>query len=433
MILFYYFVPSNRIMDSEFRKNFLALFGGTTLAQVIPFLFAPLLSRVFSAGDYAVYGLYIAILEVIAIVIAGRYELTIVLPKKDKDAVHLVHGALIIALFFSLLILILAFLLNRQIASVLNNDDLAPFLFLLPLSLFFYAVTRVLNNFLIRKKKFTAIAKYKLSHKTGEAASALGLGWFKWSNGLVWGDVLGRFLLSALSFYSAAKTGLTQVSFSIKDIKKQLIKYKEFPIYNSLPAVANSMATLLPVFLISKFYDEQLLGNFNFARMIMVAPIALVSTAVSQILSQKLAQLYNENKSIWEFLKPIGWALLGLAIVMIAVLFPFAEILFKFIFGEAWEVAGKISSILVFAFALQFILTALYPVFYILKSIKISSAWQIFYFLMIALLIFAKAMDFYDFLKTFVALNLFSFLIYGILIYKVIHKYEKGLKNESEQ
>jgi len=118
---------------------------------------------------------------------------------------------------------------------------------------------------------------------------------------------------------------------------------------------------------------------------------------------------------------------------MIAVLFPFAEILFKFIFGDQWEVAGKISSILVFAFALQFILTALYPVFYILKSIKISSVWQVFYFLMIAMLIFAKSMEFYDFLKTFVALNLFSFLIYGILIYRVINKYEKGLKNESEE
>jgi O-antigen/teichoic acid export membrane protein len=55
--------------------------------------------------------------------------------------------------------------------------------------------------------------------------------------------------------------------------------------------MANSMATLLPVFLISRFYEEELLGNFNFARMIMVAPIALISTAVSQILSQKLGSI----------------------------------------------------------------------------------------------------------------------------------------------
>lgn len=418
-------------MDSEFRKNFLALFSGTTLAQVIPFLFAPLLSRVFSAEDYAVYGLYIAILEVIAIVIAGRYELTIVLPKKDSDAVHLVHGALIIAFIISLLLLMVISFFNVQIAELLNNRSLAPFLYLLPLSLFFYAITRVLNNFLIRNKKFKAIAKFKLSHKTGEAISALGLGYLKWSNGLIWGDVFGRFLLSVLSLYSAVKVGLKQVTFSIKDIKKQLHHYREFPLYNSLPAVANSMATLLPVFLISKFYDEQLLGNFNFARMIMVAPMALISTAVSQILSQKLAQLYNENKSIWTFLKPIGLSLFGLAVLMIVVLYPFAEVLFEFIFGAQWETAGKISSILVFAFALQFILTALYPVFYILKSIKISSAWQLFYFCMIALLIFADSLEFYDFIKSFVALNLFSFLIYGILIYRVIHKYEKRLKHET--
>lgn len=416
-------------MDSEFRKNFLALFSGTTLAQVIPFLFAPLLSRVFSADDYAIYGLYIAVLEVFAIIIAGRYELTIVLPKKDAEAVHLVHGALIIAFIFSFSLLIAISFFNVEIAELLNNKGLAPFLYLLPLSLFFYAVTRVLNNFLIRNKKFNAIAKYKLSHKTGEAVSALGLGYTKFSNGLIWGDVFGRFLLSVLSLYSAIKTGLKNVSFSWKDIQNQLYKYREFPLYNSLPAIANSMATLLPVFLISKFYDEQLLGNFNFARMILVAPMALISTAVSQILSQKLSQLYNENKSIWNFLKPISLILLVLAVLMIVIIFPFAEILFEFIFGTKWQTAGKISSILVFAFALQFILTALYPVFYILKSIKISSAWQLFYFCMIALLIFADSMEFYKFIKAFVALNLFSFSIYGLLIYRVIHKYEKGLEH----
>lgn len=417
-------------MDSEFRKNFLALFSGTTLAQVIPFLFAPLLSRVFSAEDYAIYGLYIALLEVIAIVIAGRYELTLVLPKKDSDAIHLVHGALLIAFVFSFSLLIAISLFNVQIAELLNNKGLAPFLYLLPLSLFFYAVTRVLNNYLIRNKKFGAIARFKLSHKTGEAISALGLGYIKWSNGLIWGDVFGRFLLSVLSLYSSIKVGLQKTFFSWNDIKNQLYEYREFPLYNSLPAIANSMATLLPVFLISKFYSEELLGNFNFARMIMVAPMALVSAAVSQILSQKLAELYNDQQSIWAFLKPIGLVLLGLAVLMIAVLFPFAEVLFEFIFGAQWETAGKISSILVFAFALQFILTALYPVFYILKSIKISSAWQVFYFIMIASLIFADSMEFYDFIKSFVVLNLFSFVIYGILIYRVIHKYEKGLNNE---
>jgi O-antigen/teichoic acid export membrane protein len=415
-------------MDSDFRKNFLALFSGTTLAQVIPFLLAPLLSRVFSAEDYAVYGLYIAVLEVIAIVIAGRYELTIVLPKKDEDAVQLVSGALLIAFVFSLFLLVIVAVFNHEIALVLNNESLAPFLYLLPFSLFFYAVTRVLNNFLIRHQKFKAIAKYKLSHKTGEALSALGLGYAHWSNGLVWGDVFGRFLLSVLSIYSSIKTGLRKYIVSWKSIKNQLYEYREFPIYNSLPAIANTMAALLPVFLISRFYDEQVLGNFNFARMILVAPMALISTAVSQILSQKLAKLYNDHQSIWKFLKPIGLVLVALAIVMILVLFPFAETLFKFIFGNEWEIAGRISSILVFAFALQFILTALYPVFYILKSIKLSSAWQVFYFLMIASLFFAGSLEFYDFIKTFVALNLFSFLIYGALIIKVIRKYEKELK-----
>lgn len=415
-------------MDSEFRRNFLALFSGTTLAQVIPFLFAPFLSRVFSAEDYAIYGLYIAIFEVLAIVIAGRYELTIVLPKKDSDASQLVYGALFIAMGLSFLVFILALLFNEEFSLMLNNPGLASYLYFLPLSLFFYATTRVLNNYLIRNKKFTAIAKYKLSHKTGEAVSALGLGTLKWSNGLIIGDIIGRFLLSGLSMYSAIKIGIKETKVSFPKIKEMLISYKDFPLYNSFPAVFNSMATLLPVFLISKFYNEELLGSFNFARMILVAPLALISASVSQILSQKLAQLVNEKKSIFQFLKPVGIVLVILAMLMIGILYPFAEVLFSFIFGGEWGVSGQISSILVFAFALQFVLTALYPVFYILKSIKISSAWQVFYFLMISSMFFMENLAFFDFLRMFVKLNLISFAIYGVLIYFVIRKYERGIR-----
>ena len=416
-------------MDSEFRRNFLALFSGTTLAQVIPFLFAPFLSRVFSTEDYAIYGLYIAIFEVLAIIIAGRYELTIVLPKKDSDATQLVYGALFIALGLSLIVFVLTLFFNEKFSLMLNNPGLAPFLYFLPLSLFFYAVTRVLNNYLIRNKKFAAIAKYKMSHKTGEAVSALSLGTLKWSNGLIIGDIIWRFLLSVLSVYSALKIGIKETKVSFPKIKEMLISYKDFPLYNSFPAVFNSMATLLPVFLISKFYNEDLTGSFNFARTILVAPLALISASVSQILSQKLAQLVNEKKSIFQFLKPVGIILIILAILMIGILYPFAEILFSFIFGVEWGVSGQISSILVFAFALQFVLTALYPVFYILKSIKVSSVWQVFYFLMISTMFFMDNLAFFDFLRMFVKLNLISFAIYGVLIYFVIRKYEKGLGN----
>lgn len=414
-------------MDKEFGKNFLALFSGSTLAQVIPFLFAPLLSRIFSTEDYAIYGLYIAILEVLAIIIAGRYELTIILPKQNGDAVHLAFGALFIALISSACVLVLTLIFNDSISETLNNPGLAPFLYFLPLSLIFYAITRVLNNYLIRHKKFTAIAKYKLSHKTGEAFSAAGLGWMKWSNGLIFGDIIGRFLLAVLTIRSALKAGLKNPKISWQQIKKQLYIYREFPLYNSFPAVFNSLATLLPVFLISRFYDEQLLGSFNFSRMILVAPLALISTSVSQILSQKLAQLYNEKKSILPFILPVGMVLSLLAILMIALLYPFADVLFAFIFGQEWKTAGEITSVLVFAFALQFVLTALYPIFFILKSIKISSAWQVLYFIMIASLFFMENLAFFDFLKTFVYLNLICFVIYGALIYFVIRKYEKGL------
>ncbi len=415
-------------MDKTFKRDFLALFSGTTLAQAIPFLLAPVISRIFTAEDIAVYGLYVAILEVLAIVVSGRYELTIVMPKLNSDANQLVFGSLLISFLFSVMIFISVLFGANELGELFKNPNLSFFLYFLPLSLLFYAVTKVLNNFLIRNKKYIAIATYKLSHKTGETLTALVLGKLHLINGLVMGDLFGRFLLAVLTIRSSFKADLAKIKPNWQRIVQLLKEYRDFPLFNSVPAVLNSLATQLPVFMISAYYSAHATGNFNFARMILVAPLALISTTVSQILSQKIAQLYNEKKSITAFLKPVILILSTLAILMVLILFPFSGPLFSFIFGEQWILAGEMTSILVFAFALQFVLTALYPIFYILKFIKMSSIWQVFYFVIISLLYFARGESLNDFLRIFVYLNTFSFAIYGILIYFALKKYESSLK-----
>ena len=71
----------NQESQSEFSRNVLTLVTGTTLAQAIPVLISPILTRLYSPEDFGVYAIYFSVLMITSVVATGKYEMAIVLPK----------------------------------------------------------------------------------------------------------------------------------------------------------------------------------------------------------------------------------------------------------------------------------------------------------------------------------------------------------------
>ena len=74
---------------SEFTRNVLTLMTGTTIAQAIPIAISPILTRLYTPKDFGVLALFVAITSIFGSIANGRYELAIMLPKKDEDAVNI--------------------------------------------------------------------------------------------------------------------------------------------------------------------------------------------------------------------------------------------------------------------------------------------------------------------------------------------------------
>ena len=74
---------------SDFTRNVLTLMTGTTIAQAIPVAISPLLTRIYAPEDFGVYALFISLATIFGSVANARYELAIMLPKKDEDAINI--------------------------------------------------------------------------------------------------------------------------------------------------------------------------------------------------------------------------------------------------------------------------------------------------------------------------------------------------------
>ena len=84
-------------VDGEFTRHVLTLMTGTGLAQVIVLLLSPVITRLFEREHFATLEQFVMILTLGSVVVSGKYEQSIMLPKKQEDASQLTGLSFLIA------------------------------------------------------------------------------------------------------------------------------------------------------------------------------------------------------------------------------------------------------------------------------------------------------------------------------------------------
>lgn len=418
------------IRQFDFLKDTLKLVTGTVIAQAIPLLLQPVLARIYSPADYAVYGLYFSILSWFDVVSTGRYELVVNLPPKDQDAAAAVKAGIWVSMVFFVLLSMVACFFNTPVATLLKNPALANFLFLVPPVLLVMALGKMFNAWLIRQKRFRESAVNKVVQKAAEASVSLPSGLAGLPNGLIFGDIAGRCAQTASAWYQSVRSGFSFGSVSAASVLEVMKKYRQYPLYNMIPALLNTSATLFPVMLVSSKFSPEISGWFNFSRLILLVPMSFLAYSVSQVLFQRVTSNRNQNRPVSEVINILLRNLGLMAVLLFLVILIGGPFIFSFIFGSNWLEAGHYSQVMIFSFALQLLVTPLSITLAAMEKIKLYSLWQTGYFLAIGSLFLVKIQDIYQFLMILTAIEVFFYLLYLILILRVVKKYEKTTSSE---
>ena len=108
--------------DSVFYKNIFTLLKGTVLAQLIPLIISPFITRLYSPKELGVLALFSSISIVLGSVVNGRYEQALVLVKTDKEAKHLTILSLLISLIVSVILFLIFILFKSYLIDFLMNQ-----------------------------------------------------------------------------------------------------------------------------------------------------------------------------------------------------------------------------------------------------------------------------------------------------------------------
>ena len=413
-------------IKSELLQNTSILISGTALAQLIPILLQPVLRRYYTPETFGAYTVYLSLLGILIVISSLKYELAIILPKKNKEAANVLFLALLLNLLFNVFIFLIIIIWKESIVGFLNlSNEFANYLYLVPLGTFLFSFYQSINYWLIREKRFFAISKNKFIRRGVEGSSQIGFKLANLSHGLILGDIAGHFANIGYGIYQGVKTGLKPSFFSFNKLKYVFVKYLEYPKFNVIPSFMSACSYLLPAVFINKYFFSENAGFFDLSKLVLSIPLALVATSISNVLLQRVSEKFKNNESFLEDLLPIFGIVLFIAFVEVVVISAYGVDLFKLFFGELWVFSGRISGILVWSYAFSFIVASFSSLFISMKKIKLLSIWQLFYFMSIMSLVLFKDLCFVDFLRVYVSIEIVCCLISSVLLVFIVYNYEK--------
>ena len=338
---------------SEFSRNVLTLMTGTTIAQAIPIAISPILTRLYTPEDFGVFALYMSIASIISVIATGQYELAIMLPKKDEDALNIVALSITISFFVSFISFLIVFFFNSQITALLGNSEISNWLYFIPISVLLTGIYQSFNYWSNRRKQYKRLSTSRVIQSGTTATTNLGMGFAGFgSSGLILGGVLGQGMGTSVLGRLILKEDRDKLK-SIKIVKMFALskRYLNFPKITLPHSVFSTMTGQLPIFIISYYFSSRETGFYSFAYKIVMLPIGLISNAYYQVFFESFSKEQYKERFLKQKFKQINIIFLPLFILLWFVL----PDIFSFVFGSDWKIAGSYTQALLPLFYLKFI------------------------------------------------------------------------------
>lgn len=406
---------------SEFSRNVLTLMTGTTIAQAIPIAISPILTRIYTPEDFGVFALFLAIATIFGSIANGRYELAIMLPKKDEDAINIFALGFIITCFISLVLLVLVIFFNNYFTNLLGNKEISLWLYFVPIAVFLTGLFNILNYFNNRKKQYKDLAKANIIKSIVLAIVQLNIGFIKTgASGLVSGQILSQVFSNTKLLRNIIKDEMLISKISKIKIIALAKRYKGFPKYSMWAILANTLSQHLTNILISSFFSIATLGFYSLVQRVLGMPTAIIGGAIGQVFFQQATKEKQQTgKAIKSFNSTIK-KLIIIGLPSFGILFFIVEDLFAFVFGEEWRIAGFYAHIVIPLFFIRFVVATVSAIDTIMER---QTIYLLFNIVLLTVSIFVvitfREKSFEIFLSIFSIFMGLVYFIYGYVLFKM--------------
>ncbi|MBD3185110.1 oligosaccharide flippase family protein [Candidatus Poribacteria bacterium] len=360
------------ILGRSLGNDIAKLFSSKIAAQVLVFLTAPAIARIFTPENIGIRRIVLSIANVISVVTCLRYDLSIPVAKDQREA----SAGFILSLFFTFIFTSLAsvvvFLGGDDIARKYYTPEVGKFLWLLPLAILLGGFNSALIAWTSRERKFGVLAWSTFTYAHAGKPVSIFLGIFISATtaslffGYFSGAVLGVLMFTAFMGRGLI-TDIRESKLNLSQIYSIARDYWKFPLYTTWQGLINALSNELPSMLLGIFFTTTIVGYYSQGYALVSLPMAMLGVSFSQIFYPTAAKEYNETGSLKNIVTSMYRVLIQVGIFPILVMAFCGSVLFSLVLGEKWLEAGIYAQILSGYVLFQFMSSPLSTTFNILQ------------------------------------------------------------------
>lgn len=346
------------LKTNGFLRSVTVLVGGTVAAHAITALALPVVTRLYTPADFSMLAVFTGLLAILSVVACLRFDVAVPMPQDDGDAVNVLALAIACTAIVSAVVALAVLSAPARLAAWLNQPDLEPYLWLLPVGVLLAGTYSALQCWFVRRKGFGSIARTRVAQSFAAATTQVGFGWLAWAPlGLLLGPTLNSGAGSAGLGYRLVQSERPLLgAIAWRRMRAMFRAYDQYPKYSTLEALSNSAGIQLPIIMIAALSVGPEAGYLILAMQVMQMPMALIGTAIGQVYLSRAPVEYRAGR-LGDFTTDILGGLVKTGVGPILFVGIVSPALFALVFGEDWARAGLLVAWMTPWFIFQFLAT----------------------------------------------------------------------------
>lgn len=319
---------------------------GAGAGQAVVLAFSPILTRLFSAEDLGVLGVFSALVAVLSVVAPLGYDQAIIGARRQSEAIRYIGAALVAGVVTCAVlppIVWLVFFVTGHVSG--DSWWVAP---LIGLGTIPAIVTTAVQGGYIRSRAIKLVTAGSFINMSGRTLIQIALAPLQiGAIGLIGGEIAGRVLaIAALDRHSMALRALRFFWHYPKSVWQQMLRGRAFAFYQMPSSALDTALVWLPLPLVALAYGAEWAGIVTLVQRIGTAPVSLIGQSVVQIYHQRAAHyVYANRPALLRMTVLVFAAAVSVFLPIWLVVMAYGGPIFSFVFGAQWAGAGVVAAI----------------------------------------------------------------------------------------
>lgn len=319
---------------------------GAGAGQAVVLALSPLLTRLFSADDIGVLGVFSATVAVLSVIAPLGYDQAIIGARSRPEAIRYVGVALVGGIALCALLPPLIWVAVAMLGS--GPTVPWPMAFLVGLGTIPAIVTTVVQGWYIRQRFTRLVSAGSFVNMSSRTVIQIGSGPFHSGvGGLIGGEIVGRVIaVLVLDRHAIAMRALRFAWRYPRAVWMQMSRGRAFALYQMPSSALDTALVWLPLPLVAFAYGAEWAGIVTLVQRIGTAPASLIGQSVVQIYHQRAAHYVDANRpALFRLTLLVFLVAIAAFLPIWLVLWAFGGAIFSFVFGPHWSDGGAIATI----------------------------------------------------------------------------------------